>query len=86
MLLKKVEKNIIKLLILLIKIYQKFLSFDHGYLKHLKPHGACRFYPTCSQYTIDALNKKGLFKGLQISLNRLRKCHPFSNGGYDPVN
>ncbi len=85
MLLKTLEKIIIRLLILLIKIYQKIFSFDHGYLKILKPNGACRFYPTCSQYTIEALNKKGLFKGIIASFNRLRRCHPFSDGGYDPA-
>ena len=85
MLLKKTEKLIAGLIIILIKIYQKVLSFDHGYLKELKPQGTCRFYPTCSQYTIDAINKKGLFKGLFLGFNRLRKCHPFSDGGCDPV-
>lgn len=85
MLLNKIEKIIAKLIIILIKTYQKFLSFDRGFLKNYKPQGTCRFYPTCSQYTIDAINKKGLFKGILLGINRLRKCHPFSDGGYDPV-
>ncbi|MBN2104385.1 membrane protein insertion efficiency factor YidD [bacterium] len=46
---------------------------------------ACRFYPTCSEYTIQALNKHGLKKGLFYSIKRVLRCHPFHPGGYDPV-
>ncbi len=46
---------------------------------------SCRFAPTCSAYSIEALEKYGLLKGLYLSLRRLLKCHPFHPGGYDPV-
>ena len=50
----------------------------------LKPH-TCRFYPSCSQYTYDALSKYGIFKGLYLGLKRILSCHPFNPGGYHPV-
>lgn len=45
----------------------------------------CRFEPSCSRYAIDALQTHGLFKGLALALNRIRRCHPLNEGGYDPV-
>ncbi|HOQ08026.1 MAG TPA: membrane protein insertion efficiency factor YidD [Clostridiales bacterium] len=67
-----------KLLIAMIRLYQKYLS-------PLKPKGSCRFYPTCSQYAIDALNRYGALKGSYLAVRRILKCHPFHPGGYDPV-
>ncbi|MDR0667126.1 MAG: membrane protein insertion efficiency factor YidD [Prevotellaceae bacterium] len=64
-------------LILLIKFYQLCLS-------PLKPP-TCRFTPTCSQYTIEALRKHGLLKGSWLSLRRILRCHPWGGCGYDPV-
>jgi len=58
-------------------MYQKFIS------PVLLP--SCRFSPTCSQYSIESLNKHGLLKGLWLSLKRISKCHPFGGSGYDPV-
>lgn len=46
---------------------------------------SCRFYPSCSQYTLEALEKQGILKGSLLSLKRLLKCHPFHPGGIDPV-
>lgn len=66
-----------KILILLIRIYRKFIS-------PLKPP-SCRFYPTCSQYAIDAIEKYGAVKGTFMAVKRILKCHPFHPGGYDPV-
>lgn len=65
------------LLILLIRGYQKFIS-------PLLPQ-TCRFYPTCSTYFIQALEKYGFFKGSLIGIKRILKCHPFHPGGYDPL-
>lgn len=65
------------LLVLLIKFYQKFISP----LK--KP--SCRFYPTCSQYAVESINKYGSVKGVILAVKRILKCHPFNPGGYDPV-
>jgi hypothetical protein len=45
----------------------------------------CRFEPTCSRYSLDALNTHGVIKGLWLCLRRLLKCHPFHPGGFDPV-
>jgi len=45
----------------------------------------CRFYPTCSEYTHEAIQKHGLIKGLLLGTKRLLKCHPFHSGGVDPV-
>lgn len=46
---------------------------------------ACRFYPTCSSYTLEAFEKYGFWKGLWFGARRLSRCHPFCAGGYDPV-
>lgn len=45
----------------------------------------CRFYPSCSQYTLESLQKYGLVKGLYLSSKRLLKCHPWGQSGFDPV-
>ena len=65
------------LVILLIRFYQKFLS-------PLKTP-TCRFYPTCSQYALQAVEKYGVIKGGLLTIKRISKCHPFNPGGYDPV-
>lgn len=67
-----------KLIILnIIKIYQKFIS-------PIFP-GKCRFYPTCSNYTYQAIEEYGCIKGLYLGIKRILKCHPFNEGGYDPL-
>jgi len=45
----------------------------------------CRFYPTCSEYTLEAITEHGVLKGLALSVQRIGKCHPWHDGGYDPV-
>lgn len=45
----------------------------------------CRFYPTCSEYTRQAIVKYGAFKGIWLGAKRIVKCHPFNEGGYDPL-
>lgn len=45
----------------------------------------CRFYPTCSEYTVDAITEHGVINGLTLSIKRIGKCHPWHDGGYDPV-
>ncbi len=66
-----------KILILLIKFYQNFVSPFLG--------KNCRFYPTCSCYGIEALEKHGFFKGLYLTIKRILKCNPFNKGGVDLV-
>ena len=46
---------------------------------------SCRYLPTCSEYSIEALKTFGLYKGLLLSIKRIFSCHPWSNGGYDPI-
>lgn len=50
---------------------------------HLPP--ACRFTPTCSQYSIEAIKKHGPFKGFYLMVRRILRCHPWGGSGYDPV-
>lgn len=74
-----------KIAILFIKLYQKTLSFDHGWFKSYYPHGFCRFYPSCSQYSVEAIEKYGLIKGGLKASWRIMRCNPFNKGGYDPL-
>lgn len=57
------------------------------YRKVISPYKApcCRFVPTCSEYAIAAVEKYGVGKGLLLVVKRILKCHPFHEGGYDPV-
>jgi len=73
-----------QIILFLIRIYQKTLSLDHGLLGKVFQGGACRFTPTCSQYTYQAIEKYGLIKGGIKGVARISRCHPFSKGGYDP--
>lgn len=61
----------------LIKLYQNTVS------RVMAP--SCRFTPTCSHYTEEAISKFGMFKGITLGARRIARCHPFNPGGYDPV-
>lgn len=61
----------------IIRLYQRFIS-------PLKPR-TCRFYPTCSHYSIQAISKYGAIKGGYKSIKRIFRCNPFNKGGYDPL-
>lgn len=62
----------------------KMIKFYRNYISPLK-RPSCRFYPTCSMYAIEAIEKYGALKGLFMSVKRILRCNPFSKGGYDPV-
>ena len=66
-----------KIIILIIKTYQITLSPLIG--------SNCRFHPTCSEYTIQAVNEHGVYRGLILGVKRISKCHPLGPKGYDPV-
>ncbi|MCE5329393.1 membrane protein insertion efficiency factor YidD [bacterium] len=66
-----------KILVLIIKGYKKFIS-------PLLP-ASCRFYPTCSTYAIQVIDKYGIIKGSIKAVYRILRCNPFNKGGYDPV-
>lgn len=74
-------KAILKILalpfILLIKLYQWIISPWLG--------AKCRFTPSCSNYSLEAFKKYGVFKGFWLTVNRIRRCHPWGGHGYDPV-
>jgi len=66
-----------RLLIALIRIYQRFIS-------PYKPR-TCRFYPTCSHYALEAIQVHGALRGSWLATKRVLRCHPLNPGGYDPV-
>tara|TARA_E500000081_G_scaffold45943_1_gene49315 strand:+ start:511 stop:732 length:222 start_codon:yes stop_codon:yes gene_type:complete len=65
------------LLVIPIKLYQVLISPILG------PN--CRYHPTCSQYSIEAINKHGPFKGAWLAIKRISSCHPWGGSGHDPV-
>ncbi len=65
------------ILITIIKIYQKTLSLLIG--------NGCRFYPTCSSYSIEAIETYGCLRGVALTFSRIIRCHPLNEGGIDPV-
>jgi len=73
-----------RLTIILISFYQKTLSPDHGIFRGLYPNGFCRYYPTCSQYTAQAIENRGVIVGSVLGAWRIMRCNPWSRGGYDP--
>lgn len=66
------------------KVLQIIIYFYKYAISPLLPR-ACRYYPTCSSYALEALEHHGAVKGSYLSIKRICKCHPFSEGGYDPV-
>jgi hypothetical protein len=65
------------ILMALIRLYQRFIS-------PLLPPG-CIYQPTCSNYMLQAVERYGVFKGVWLGIKRIGRCHPFHQGGYDPV-
>ncbi len=69
----------------LIRLYQKTLSLDHGFAGKVFGERFCRFYPTCSEYSYQAIARYGVLRGSWIACKRIIRCHPWTDGGYDPL-
>ncbi|MDP3985401.1 MAG: membrane protein insertion efficiency factor YidD [bacterium] len=74
-----------KLVLGMLWIYQRTLSPDHGPLRVFSPHGYCRYFPTCSEYATQAVRKFGFWKGSWLAMRRVSRCHPWAQGGLDPI-
>lgn len=76
-----------KVLLFLIRFYQKTLSLDHGYMGKIFPNTRhCKFIPTCSEYGYEAIEKYGVIKGSFLALKRIVRCNPWSEPSkYDPI-
>jgi len=63
------------------------LAMLHFYKKYISPflRPSCRFYPTCSEYMMQAVEKRGVLVGVGLGIWRILRCNPFGKGGYDPV-
>ncbi|QFR38713.1 membrane protein insertion efficiency factor YidD [Candidatus Gracilibacteria bacterium 28_42_T64] len=71
-------------LIKIVKIYQRYISPDHSFwAKNNPPY--CKHIPSCSQYMVESIEKKGAFKGTIKGIGRILRCMPWNKGGYDPV-
>lgn len=66
-----------RILVWIVKVYQLVLSPFFGQ--------QCRFYPTCSQYSVEAIQKHGALLGSYYTIRRLLRCHPWCEGGHDPI-
>lgn len=66
--------------IFLIHFYKKYISRIFHFFGF-----DCKYYPTCSEYTLQAVEKYGVIKGMWLGIKRILKCNPFSKGGYDPL-
>lgn len=67
------------------KILIKSIEFYRHHISPYKGGSCCRFTPTCSKYALEAIEVHGAAKGTYLAVRRLLKCHPFHEGGYDPV-
>lgn len=74
-----------KLLLFTIKLYQRLFSLDHGIPSWFWRGRVCRFHPSCSHYTYEAVERFGIIKGMWLGIKRFFRCHPWNDGGYDPV-
>ena len=75
-----------KLILSSIRFYQKSAVFHQGIFRALfLTDRVCRFTPTCSVYTAEAVEKYGVRKGLYLGMLRILRCHPLTKGGYDPI-
>jgi putative membrane protein insertion efficiency factor len=73
------------LVVLLLSGYRVVLSPDHGVFARFFPNGVCKYHPTCSVYTQQAVEKYGVVVGLWKGLKRIGRCNPWSDGGIDEL-
>ena len=67
------------------KILLGFIRFYQNYISAMKGGATCKYFPTCSQYAVEAIEKYGVLKGGLLAAWRILRCNPFLKGGYDPV-
>jgi putative membrane protein insertion efficiency factor len=68
-----------------IRAYQRTLSPDHGLVNRLIKKGYCKYWPSCSQYTYEAVDEFGIIKGVWLGFRRILRCNPWSDGGIDRI-
>ena len=66
------------------EVFRRIILFYQSYVSPLKGP-TCRFYPSCSEYMLQAVEKHGIFRGLGWGVWRILRCNPYSRGGYDPI-
>ncbi|MCH9852411.1 MAG: membrane protein insertion efficiency factor YidD [Alphaproteobacteria bacterium] len=71
--------------ILLLQFYRFILSPILHFMSAQGVITGCRFFPSCSQYAVESIDRFGLYQGSILTLKRLMRCHPFAQAGYDPV-
>jgi putative membrane protein insertion efficiency factor len=76
---------IVKILQAIIRLYQKTLSPDHGFMRGRFPHGYCRYYPSCSEYAYQSLGRYGAVKGSVLAAYRVLRCNPWAQSRIDQV-
>ncbi|MDD5197433.1 MAG: membrane protein insertion efficiency factor YidD [Candidatus Gracilibacteria bacterium] len=75
-----------RFLIALVRLYQRFLSPDHSlWAQALNRPPYCKHIPSCSEYMVESIEKKGVVRGVPKGIWRVLRCNPWSRGGYDPV-
>jgi putative membrane protein insertion efficiency factor len=70
--------------VILKKLFRMPILFYRRFISPLLPN-SCRFYPSCSEYALEAIEKHGALKGMFLSIMRILRCNPFHSGGYDPL-
>jgi putative membrane protein insertion efficiency factor len=83
--LAKISQVLSKLTIWFILVYQKTISPDHSFIGRFFPKIGCKYYPSCSEYTKQAIQQYGVVKGGGLGIIRVLKCNPATQGGFDPL-